>query len=257
MISGQCIHRLEREGPAGTGLARMTLDPKDFQSQLPQQHVHVYFQDAALGLTVGVWTTTSMQETFGPYPGDEFMCILEGRVAMADGDGCETLVHAGQSFCIRNAIPISWKQVGFLRKFYMTYAPPGVPTPELTTAEGGVVVLDAAALEMGMTFDSSTGQAATGDGAPLERTSTAFTNAAGNFRVGLRAATAFQGSMRPSPAHEMRRMLAGELTVTEESGRLHQFVAGDVFFIPQGTVCSWHASAPVRTFYARLAPVVA
>ena len=67
------------------------LDQADFQSALPEQHLHVYFDDEELGLNAGVWTTTDMQEAFGPYPGDEFMVILEGKVAMMDADGISAL----------------------------------------------------------------------------------------------------------------------------------------------------------------------
>jgi uncharacterized cupin superfamily protein len=120
MTDGKRIIPLEPEGPAGTGLEKMDLDPADFQSELPEQYIHVYYEDEGLGLSVGVWTTTTMQEVFGPYPGDEFMWVREGQVSMVDGDGNETRVKPGETFCIRNAIPISWKQEGFLRKFYMT-----------------------------------------------------------------------------------------------------------------------------------------
>ena len=153
------VYRLERNGPAGTGLSKMELDPADFQSDLPEQHLHAYFEDKDLGLSVGVWTTTSMQEAFGPYPGDEFMWILEGRVAMVDAGGREVPVEPGQSFCIRNGIPISWKQVGFLRKFYITYAKPGAPAPHIASAEGGVVVLDPAKLEDGAAHHFAPGDA--------------------------------------------------------------------------------------------------
>jgi len=80
----------------------MELDPADFQSELPEQHIHVYYEDADLGLSVGVWTTTTMQEAFGPYPGDEFMWVLEGQVSMVDADENEILVKAGETFCIRD-----------------------------------------------------------------------------------------------------------------------------------------------------------
>ncbi len=118
------VIRFEPLGPAGTGMPALNLDPADFQSELPEQHLHVYFSDENLGLEAGVWTTTDMQEAFGPYPGDEFMWVIEGQVDMLDGDGAATHVNQGETFCIRNGIPVSWKQTGFLRKFYMTYADP-------------------------------------------------------------------------------------------------------------------------------------
>jgi len=78
--------RLEPHGPADEGLSEMQLDPGDFQSELPVQHMHLYYEDETLGLNVGVWDTTSMQEAFGPYPGDEFMWVLEGKVSLVAGD---------------------------------------------------------------------------------------------------------------------------------------------------------------------------
>ncbi len=140
------VIRLEANGPNGARLEPMELDAADFQSPLPEQAVHVYFNDEDIGLSIGVWTTTDMQEAFGPYPGDEFMLVLEGRVEMMDGDNKGVPVETGQSFVIRNAIPISWKQVGSLRKFYITLLDPKADTPEIASAEGGVIVLDEAAL---------------------------------------------------------------------------------------------------------------
>ena len=78
---------LEYDGPAGVGLSMLDLDAADFESDLPEQHWHLYHENMPLNLIVGVWTTTSMQEKFGPYPGDEFMCILEGQVEMIDRFG--------------------------------------------------------------------------------------------------------------------------------------------------------------------------
>lgn len=99
------VIRLNREGPAGSGLTKMELDPADFQSDLPEQYLHIYFQDDVLGLTVVVWTTTSMQEAFGPYPGDEFMCVLEGQVAMVDSAGNETVKGKARLSALATASP--------------------------------------------------------------------------------------------------------------------------------------------------------
>ncbi len=77
MSNEQRVIKLEPYGPADSGMEAMQLDQADFQSELPDQQVHVYYEDQDLGLSVGVWTTTSMQEAFGPYPGDEFMWVLE------------------------------------------------------------------------------------------------------------------------------------------------------------------------------------
>ena len=59
MNNEQRVIRLQADGPEGIDLERMQLDPAEFQSPLPEQFGHVYYADEELGLTVGVWTTTS------------------------------------------------------------------------------------------------------------------------------------------------------------------------------------------------------
>jgi hypothetical protein len=248
------VIRLDAEGPEGIDLEKMQLDVADFQSPLPEQFGHVYFEDEELGLTVGVWTTTSMQEAFGPYPGDEFMTILEGRVSMVDADGHETLVKAGETFCIRNAIPISWKQVGFLRKFYMTYSNPRAPVAGIASADGGVKILDAATLAATMeTMETTEPFVIVGD-KPVQHDNLFFTNDAGNLYIGMWDSTALDSEMRPFPWHEIVHLLEGEVLITEDDGSSHKFVAGDVFFIPMGTICRWQISDYAKKLYAILEP---
>jgi len=254
MKTAKKIIRFETQGPADTGLPEIQLDPADFQSELPVQHQHVYYEDEAQGLNVGVWDTTSMQEAFGPYPGDEFMCVLEGQVIMVDGDGEEVLVKDGETFCIRNGIPISWKQLGFLRKFYMTYADPNAPTPDISSAEGGVLVLDPAVLAGGMTkMDSADPFVIKGE-APLQRDHVVFTNDAGNMFAGMWDSSPFESEIRPYPWHEFVQMLEGSMTITEGDGTTHLFEAGDVFFVPMGTVCGSKTTGYVKKLYSILEP---
>ena len=256
MSTSKKVIHLEPNGPADTGMPRMQLDPADFQSEMPEQHLHVYFEDEGLGLTVGVWTTTDMQEAFGPYPGDEFMWVIEGQVAMVDGDGNETPVREGQTFCIRNAIPISWKQVGFLRKFFMTYAAPNAPTPEIASAEGGVVVLDPASLAAGLTKMDTTDPFEIAGDAPEQHDNIHFTNDTGNMFVGMWDSTAFESELKPFPCHEFVQLLEGAVTITEADGTAQQFKAGDVFFVPMGTVCSWKTDGYIRKYYGIVDPGV-
>ena len=237
------VIRLLPDGPKGIGLERMELDPKDFQSELPDQRVHLYYEDTALGLSVGVWTTTDMQEAFGPYPGDEFMVVLDGRVLMTDGEGGEVPVEMGQSFVVRNAAPVSWKQVGFLRKFFLLLNP-DAPAPKIGSAEDGVIVLDPAALETRMTPEAES------IGGGSQRDAHVFTNDKKNMTVGMWESTPFHSAMQPFSVHEFAQILEGEVTITEDNGAGHQFTAGDVLFVPKGTVCSWRAEGHLKKYYA-------
>jgi hypothetical protein len=195
-----------------------------------------------------------MQEAFGPYPGDEFMWLLEGQVSMVAGDGKETLVKQGDTFCIRNAIPISWKQVGFLRKFYMTYANSEAPIPDIVSADGGVKVLDPIALAAGLTKMDTTGPLVIEGEAPLQHDNIVFTNDAQNMFVGMWDSTPFESEMRPFPWHELVQLLEGEVTITDADGQVQLFKAGDAFFVPMGTVCKWQTTGYVKKFYSILEP---
>lgn len=246
------VIRLEPGGPDGVGLEKMELDPSDFQSELPEQYIHVYYEDGDLGLTVGVWTTTSMQEAFGPYPGDEFMWVLEGNVRMVDAEENETLIKEGETFCIQNGIPISWKQEGFLRKFFMTYSNPKATVSHIDSASGGVRILDPVKLSEGMKPMDNAEPLVIQSDPPLQRDNVLFTNDSGNMFVGMWDSTAFDSEMRPFPWHEMVQLLEGEVEITEAEGRMRRFVAGDAFFVPMGTICKWQTSGYVKKFYSIL-----
>ena len=254
MTAENRVIRFEANGPAETGLVKMTLDQDDFQSTLPEQSLHVYFEDEDLGLSLGVWTTTTMQERFGPYPGDEFIWVLEGHFAMIDGHGNETPVKEGDTCCFRNAIPISWKQDGFLKKFYMTWSNPKAEIPEIASADGGVMVFDPDGLEAGLVEMDSTDPFEIKGDVPVQRDNTLFSNDAGNMFAGMWDSTAFESKMKPFPTHEFVQMLEGEVTITEHGGTAHLFKAGEAFFIPMGTVCSWKTTGYIKKYYSVLDP---
>lgn len=243
------IIRLEPNGP--DGLKPMDLTPYDFEIRPEEQTLHVYFEDEDLGMSVGVWTTTPMQEPFGPYPGDEFILVLEGNFDMmdtVDGSGTSVPCRAGQSIIFRNGVPVSWKQHDFLKKFYITYTDPRADTPTGLSAEGGIQALDPDA-----TLTDAEHIEGTGD---TQRERVFFTNDHGNFQVGLWDTRTMQTGMSPFPTHEFCQILDGEATITEADGTTHSFAAGDVFFIPAGTVCAWHVPDYVRKYYAALDPSI-
>ena len=220
-----------RIDPGALRLERLELDPAMFQSPLPVQNYHLVFADEAIGMAVGVWDTTTMQEAFGPYPGDEFITVLEGAFAIVDGKGGAVRGGAGQSACFRNAIPVSWKQDGYLKKVYLTLLDPEGEQPEIASAEGGVRVLDPAQTQAG--------------GAARE---VLFRNDAGTMTVTECRWPATDAALAPQPAHSLVRVLEGEIALADATGRRERFGVGDHVFVPRGVPCAWAAAEGTVTW---------
>lgn len=255
MSTRKTVYRLEKYGPAGAAMPEMTCDPEDFASDVPTQTLHEYYNDEALGMSVGVWTTSSMQEAFGPYPGDEFVFLIEGGFTMVDENN-EILdrYEEGESVYFRNAAPVSWVQDGDLRKFYITYQNPNRRVPDGVLAEGAVRAVDASIAADQMTVLDDTDPFIINGDQPLQRDYVYFINDTEDMFVGLWDSTPFESEMAPFPTHEFVQVLEGRIVITEDDGTVNSFEKGDVFFIPMGTVCSWKAPGYVKKYYAVLTP---
>ncbi len=241
--------RLEPKGP--DGLRPMDLSPYEFHSRPEQQNLHVYFEDEDLGMSVGVWDTTPMQEPFGPYPGDEFIVVLDGHFDMmdtVDGSGHNVACKKGQSVIFRNGVPVSWKQHDYLKKFYITYTDPRAEVPNGLSAEGGIQALDP-------NF-TLTNADILPDTTIKQREKVLFENDHGNFEVGCWDTDAFTSDVEPFPYHEFGQILEGEAVLTDAEGAEHVFKPGDCFFIPAGTPLGWHVPKYLKKYYAALDPTI-
>ncbi len=255
MSSEKRVIRLERTGPAATGMPEMECNTADFASALPTQTLHVYYGDDDLGLNVGVWTTTTMQEAYGPYPGDEFVWLLEGDFKMVDGEN-NTLgtYKEGESVYFRNAAPVSWVQEGLLRKFYITYLNPKNPKASNVPVEKAVMAVDPSITPDQMTELENTEPFIIDGPKPLQRDYNYFTNDTDDMFVGMWDSAPFESKMAPFPSYEFVQLLEGEITITEEDGTVNVFKKDDCFFIPKGTVCSWKTTEYVKKYYTIVAP---
>jgi uncharacterized cupin superfamily protein len=255
MSTEKRVYRLEKHGPPDTGLRPMKCDPEDFASELPTQTVHAYYDDEQSGLSVGVWTTSPMQEAFGPYPGDEFIWLIEGGFKMVNGEN-EVLDAYAEGDCVyfRNAAPVSWLQEEPLRKFYITYLNPRREVPEGVPAQGAVGAVDPSIAPEQMEVLETTEPFVIEGEKPTQRDYNFFTNDTEDMFVGLWDSTPFESEMAPFPCHEFVRLLEGEIVITEDGGTVQRFGKDDVFFVPKGTVCSWKATGYVRKYYAMVSP---
>jgi uncharacterized cupin superfamily protein len=221
-----------RIDPDRTRLEPLDLDPGSFQSALPVQHYALFFADEDIGLAVGIWDTTTMQEAFGPYPGDEYITVLDGHFAMVDAaDAPLAAARAGDSVTFRNGAPSSWKQDGYLRKVYLTLQDPKGATPEVARAEGAFQVLDQTRLPLG-----SPGP----DGVTRE---VIFRNDLGTMTVTLCGFPAHALPPAPCPTHRLVRVLSGAITLTGATFPPDRFDAGAHVFVPKAATCGWEFAA--------------
>lgn len=131
----------------------------------------------------------------------------------------------------RNGIPTSWKQDGYLRKIYLTLVPPDAAAPKIDSAADGVRVLPGSA--------------------PVQagRDQTLFRNDAGTLSVVLRSHTDQSLPAAETTAHELCRVLSGELVLTDAAGVVHRLGAGDHVFVPAGTVIARAARAGSTAYH--------
>jgi len=51
------------------------------------------------------------------------------------------------------------------------------------------------------------------------------------------------------PVHEMMTVISGSVTLTDAEGHSETYAAGDTFFVPKGTPCTWEITETLRKFY--------
>lgn len=213
-------------------LEPLVLDAQAFCSPLPVQHYGTVYEDAAIGLAVGIWDTTTMQEAFGPYPGDEFITVLDGRFAMVDAMGGPLVAaHAGDSVTFRSGVPSSWKQTGYLRKVYLTLHAPDSATPAISATGGGFCVLEPGDLPQG---------SPDADGATR---AVIFRNDAGTMTVTLCSFPAMKLPPATGPCHQLIRVLCGEVALSGALAPVETFGPNDHVFLPKGTTCAMAMAA--------------
>lgn len=218
-----------------------------FASELPVQHSHEVYEDEYLGLYVGVWDTTDMVETAGPYSCDEFMWLLEGEAAIKNNKtGAIETVRAGEPFVIPRGYDCQWHQTGYLRKFFVISENPSEDVPEKPAHEGIIIPQADAPLEPLSMVPAFLGKG--GDCVQLEHI--CYRDNTGNFLAGTWSSESFESEKRPFPYNEFAYVQAGSINLIDVDGEEHSFSAGDAFFVPQGVICSARISEPVRLFFA-------
>lgn len=226
------------QNPEGFGKVADELDAAMFETSLPTQHSHNYYEDQALGLYIGVWDTTDMIETAEPYACDKFMVIIEGVVEIKNSktDKIESIM-AGESFVMPQGYDCQWHQQGYLRKFYVIYKPQA--TAEKPVTENVIYINE----------NSSVPWQKTSDG---HRKKILYKNKDQRFTAGVWQSNTLTTGLIDFPYNEFIFINKGSLICTDEAGIVNHFKTGDALFIPQGTRCAWKIKDKVSIHFTQV-----
>jgi len=219
--------------PKGFGTNRDELDIESFDSELPIQNTQSYFENADIGLFVGLWDTTVMIEKPGAYDCDELMFLLEGEVEIKNNrTGKIEKIIAGEAFVIPKGYDCQWIQKGYCRKFYMISENPTEEIPANPSVEGIVILRKNETVEQGNNI--------------------AYQNHNNKFNAGTWSTQSFETDFSAYSKNEIVQIVKGKLTLIDINDERHTFEKGEVFFIPQGAIAKWQSSDYLEVFYGSL-----
>jgi uncharacterized cupin superfamily protein len=75
-------------------------------------------------------------------------------------------------------------------------------------------------------------------------------DATSGLMIGVWACSPMTGRMGPWSTNEMMILIEGAVTIDHADGSRLDVTAGDAFFIPKGTVCSWRQECDLKKFFA-------
>lgn len=230
MTAEKLFERITSDGPQGVGLTLWpAMDPTTLAAGNPVQKGHLHDEVEAVDYSAGVWDCTAFDDAPGPYPVDEYMYLLEGKVEMVLPDGSKETVRAGEAFVIPKGLECQWKMPVTVRKIFMILdgdspaaTAKGVSLSRVTVCRGDFAPV-----------------------APVDQVSvrtTHFVNHDARMSVYSESFGAALHGMTPPGPRQIIHVLKGSLTLGEGAEGAETFAAGDVTYI--------HAGAALYRAYA-------
>ena len=230
--------KLNAHGPGGAGLTLRPPYPKEnLETEPPIHSSHLYVNDEAQGIKIGVWECTPHTGKMGPFPVNEFMILLEGSVTMLEKDGREVTARAGEAFVVPMGAVCQWKQSEPVRKYFAIQS----DAPNVTRLGAGQpqAVTKAPTAAVGKRSGQSHETPAD---LPFQAGDTIYNDADRGYSLGTWGVLATDARPRVSQFHQMLRIEAGALTLTDEDGATETFEAGDTVLITPGKAITWNGS---------------
>jgi len=215
-----------------------------------QQHGHLWLDDAASGLMIGVWACSPMTGRMGPWSTNEVMLLLDGAVTIDHADGSSLDVMAGEAFFIPKGTVCSWRQEGDLKKFFAIHS----DASGLTAANPAAFRARKIDFAAQLTSTEGPAPALLLGPAPTCHEAVAFTDLTGQLTAGIWSATPYARKAIVFPRHELMHIVEGSVTLSDGAGRQETFVAGDTCFVPKAATVGWSSAVPVRKLFCSYTP---
>lgn len=205
----------------------------------------ILFDDKSAGLTVGIWESEANLGRWMRWPVHEFMIVVSGEIVLIE-ETAETVVKAGETFFIPKGRRCIWNQATYARKIMLLFEDRDAPDSD------GDCPIFKTDTQAPLSPFSPPGAERPDSGAPDQLATTLYQSASGRIELGLWHSTAWTRKRTEFPHHELMHILSGSVTLTEASGTVRQFSAGDTFFVPKGTQNAWHSTEPVHKIYCSI-----
>ena len=235
--------------PTDFGKTLDELEASMFDSTIPAQHTHMFFENDDLGLYIGLWDTMDMVEKAGPYGCDEFMWLLDGQCEIkASSSAKNDLVKKGEAFVIPKGYDCQWIQKGYLRKYFVISEKPDEIIPESPTYDG---IIKPGSLNDDNSFNDIGVDEfiLINDEQSEQQSVVCYSNVHNTFKVVNWQSTAFKSTLSRVTMNLFVYVCEGSLEVIDEQGNNHFFTKNEAFFIPEGTACRWSSDETVKIIY--------
>ena len=244
-MTEQAFVKLERHGPAGLGLTRRPPYPREgLETEPPVHSSHLYVDDPAVGIKIGVWECTPQRSKMQPFGVTEFMVLLEGSVTMIEPSDVSTTVQAGQAFLVPQGLLCQWSQAHPVRKFFAIRSAPLRNAAPSSSAR--IVVADPGAKALPVS--------PTPAGLPLDASDVLYSDPAIGLELARWEAMAPCRQAFFSHAYHLLWIEAGELTLSTEGGASGNFGVGAAVLILPGKPFEWQGSGGLRLLACRIQP---
>jgi hypothetical protein len=226
------------------------LPASELAAGTPLQFGRTYFNAPKLGLTVGMWSSSAFEGSMKMRDADEFGLLLDGSATITEAGGRVTELSAGDGFVIPRGVECAWKQGGHVRKIFVTYVSPKTPAKPPGNSGGQHVVK----VETGARLSPCGGPDKSLLNGPEPRCAEniAYTDASGQFTVGLWSATPYDRKATPFGRYELMHFVEGHVDLHDGGQDSQGFGAGETVFVPKGAPLGWRSHRDLKKIFVIL-----